>query len=508
MNAEQLVELHERLCFQRAYPRNIAERRAADRELAGFERRASRFRSDLENSGIAGTLYGYSWNYRMARWLADTYPRAVEVDWAVYRKHEWDEVAALLGQIVAWAETDGLDDDDTGSWDWVKAARRGARGSDLQWLLGRVAAGGFAPDLARHLYEACQLPLTWNLSGCRDSITNLALPVRRLFTSRTLQTARPADFAAAVREPIGPLRRVPPRQAGRFITAARAALSLREREFHVIVHANPAETYRVDAGRGLEIVVFGLERPLRLALEADYGCLLLRNGVPIGYAYAAIVFERCDIGINIFPTYRDGESAYTFTKVAALFHHHFGSRTFVMRKYQVGHGNPEGIEAGAFWFYWKLGFRPVAPRVRALGEREAARLGSGKGRRSDAAMLRRLARSDMVFASDGRDTAAFRDYDVAAVGRAVTRRIERDFGSDRQRAVDEAVRSVARALGVKSVPARLAPLAALIPALASWPAADRAALARVLAAKEAVRERGYVTALIRAGRFRDFVFRF
>ncbi len=503
---EALRERHERLCFARAFPRSAAERRRADRALATFEQRARRGRDALVDTGIAGTVYRYPYNYRMARWLAATYGRAVTVDWDTYKRHTWDEVAALFSLLVAWAETDGLDDDATGSWDWVRMARGSPGVSDLAWLLTRLGAAGFDRELERHLYETLALPLRWDLTGCRDSITHLVLPVRRLFTGR-LRRDRPPDFVAAVRAPIGELELVPPALADRYIRAARAALSLREREFHVIVHANRDETYRVVAGRGLEIVVFGLERALRLALEADYGCLLLRNGVPIGYAYAVLLFERCDIGINIFPTYRDGESAYAFTKVSALFHRHFGARVFVMRRYQVGHDNPEGIEAGAFWFYWKLGFRPVAPRVRELAEREAERLARRPGARSDAAMLRRLARSDLVLRTDGLSTEGFRDYDVAAVGRAVTRRIERRYAGDRAAAEADAVRRVSRALGVRSVPARIAPIAALIPDLARWPEADRWALARALRARVARRERTWVRALLRADRFRRFIAR-
>jgi hypothetical protein len=505
LNAERLAALHERLCFQRAYPRSVAERRRADAALARFERRVAPFMNGLANTGIAGTTYRYSYNYRMARWLAGRYGRAVTIDWVAYKRHAWDEVAGLLGHVVAWAETDGLDDDDTGSWDWVRGARGRSRLTDLRWLLERMAGAGLPGELARQLYETCQLPLVWDLAGGRDSITSLTLPVRRLFAERRVMKERPADFGAAAREPIGSLRPVPALRAARYIDAARAALSLREREFHVIVHANRAETFLVECGRGLEIAVFGLERELRLAIEADYGCLLLRNGVPIGYAYAAIAFERCDIGINIFPEYREGESAYTFTKVTALFHRHFGSRTFVMRRYQIGHGNPEGIEAGSFWFFWKLGFRPVAPRVRELGEREAGRLARRRGARTGEAMLRRLARSDMVFATDGRDLGNFRDYDVAAAGRAVTRLIERDFEGDRTVALRRCAERVARALGVRSFGERMAPLLALIPDLDRWPAREKAALAAAARAKEARRERSFVLAMLRAERFRRFV---
>jgi hypothetical protein len=507
--AEALLERHERLCFARAFPRSAAERRRAERALAGFERRVAGVRDELDNSGIAGTVCRYPFNHTMAAWLARRYGRAVTIDWKEYKRHAWDEVAALLSLGVATAESEGLDDEDLGSWDWVARARRGGGGTDLQWLLRRIADLGFPPDAERHLYEVLSLPLAWDLSGCPDATTHARLPVKRVFFHRGPRRGRPADFAAEVRQPVGELELLPPARAGRVIDAARAALSQREREFHVIVHANRDETYRFAAGRGLEVYLFGLVKPLRLTLEADYGAFLVKNGVPIGYGYSALLLDRADLAINVFPTYRAGESAFTFARFAALFHHHFGSRTLVMRRTQVGHQNPEGIEAGSFWFYYKLGFRPVDPRVRRLAEEEGARLRAREGARSEPATLRRLARSDLVLSLDGAPAEEYREIEMKEVGLAVTRLVERRFGGDRRRALATLAREVARALGEPRLAApaipRMAPVLALVPGLARWSPADKRRLAAAALAKEGRRERPYVRALLRAARFARFL---
>ncbi len=517
MNAAALHDAHERLLFARAFPASAVVRHRAERALARFEPRVRRVRDELENSGIAGTRYRYPWNYTMARWLSARYGRAVEIEWAAYKKHEWDEIAALFSNVVAWAENEGLDDDDLGSWDWVRLARGGGwrdrgiegwkrRGTDLAWLLERIEQRTFPPLLARHLYESLNLPLVWDLTGCRDAVTHAVLPVERVYYA-PVQRERPADFAAAVRAPVGDLELLSGRRALAYIDAARAALSQREREFHVIVHANPAEVYRVACGRGLQIVVFGLARPERLTLEADYGALLVRNGVPIGYGYAVIAFDRGDIAINIFPEYRAGESPYVFTKFSALCTRHFGVRKIVMRRYQLGWQNPEGIEAGSFWFYYKLGFRSVDARVRALADGEAQRLAKRKGARSDEAMLKRLAKSDMVLCLDGTRVEQFQDVPLRDIGLKVTRMIERGYGGDRRRAVADCERQVGHLLGGSVAGCRLAPVVALIPHLTRWSRAERAALRRLVRLKEGVTERPFVRALHQATRLADTLVR-
>ena len=503
-SADALIARHERLCFARAFPRSAGELRRAERELAAFERLAAPRRAELRNTGIAGSTYHYPFNYAMTRWLRERYGRAVDVDWPAYRRRSWDDVAALLSLVVAWAENEGLDDDDVPSWEWIRAAKGPDRRTDLAWLLDVLAAQRLGPKLEAHLYEALNLPLRWDLAGCRDSITHARLPARP-FYHRRLLSGRPADFAREVLRPPGPLRLLAPASADRVIDAARAALSQREREFHVIVHGHRAEVYRVEAGRGLEIYVIGLAPALRLTLESDYGALLVKNGVPIGYGYAVLLFDRADIGINIFPTYRGGESPYVFDRFCAVFHHHFGARKFVMRRYQVGHQNPEGIEAGSFWFYHKLGFRPLQRGVRLLAEAEAARLERRPGARSTPQTLRRLARSDLMLATDGTRPEDFRDVDVRRVGLAVTRAIRLRHAGDRARAVAAAVRGVARALGAPAVPERLAPVADLVPDLGRWEPAERRALLALLRAKELPRERPFVLAMQRHARWRRWL---
>ena len=80
----------------------------------------------------------------------------------------------------------------------------------------------------------------------------------------------------------------------------------------------------------------------RLTLEADYGALLVKNGVPVGYGYAALLFDRADLGINVFPTYRAGESAFAFARFAALLRRHFGARTLLVLALArfFGHAQP------------------------------------------------------------------------------------------------------------------------------------------------------------------------
>ena len=63
----------------------------------------------------------------------------------------------------------------------------------------------------------------------------------------------------------------------------------------------------------------------------------------------------------------------------------------------LGHRNDEGIESGAWWFYYKLGFRPRSPRIRRLARRELRRIKTRPSHRSSKRTLQRLAEDYLYF---------------------------------------------------------------------------------------------------------------
>ena len=142
----------------------------------------------------------------------------------------------------------------------------------------------------------------------------------------------------------------------------------------------------------------------RLLLEAVYGFLTLKNGVPIGYVLASALYRSSEIAYNVFETYRGGESSPIYGRVLACVRHLFGADAFTIFPYQLGDGNDEGLRSGAWWFYQKLGFEPRAAEARRVLARELARIKVDPRHRSDLATLKRLAAHN-VFWQPGRGGA-------------------------------------------------------------------------------------------------------
>ena len=85
---------------------------------------------------------------------------------------------------------------------------------------------------------------------------------------------------------------------------------------------------------------------------------MLRNRVPVGYVQTDSLLAGTEVAFNVFPTFRGVEAGHLFSRVLATARHVLGARAFSIEPYQLGVGNDEAIESGAWWFYYMLGFRP------------------------------------------------------------------------------------------------------------------------------------------------------
>jgi hypothetical protein len=121
-------------------------------------------------------------------------------------------------------------------------------------------------------------------------------------------------------------------------------------------------------------------------------------------------------GFNLYYTFRDGETAWLYARVLNVMHRHTGVTGFSLDPYQIGHENEEGIESGAFWFYRKLGFRPVRKEAMELTLKEEEKLKTRKGYRTPAATLRTLAASPMIFELDEDRRGDWDRFQVRKIG--------------------------------------------------------------------------------------------
>ena len=510
-SARGLGAYHDDLLFLRAFPDNVSVRNTAVSALARMEHHvrtlARAQRRHLDDLGLAGTTTRYAFAFGTAQWMVNTGDDA-DIDWDSFDAPE--RLDPLLRLTLTHAESDAFDSGEFSTRGWLAMARGGTRRGALAWLLqGRDSTAGpmegaTGPAFTRLLYESLEMPIRWCLTSSRSASGNAVTGVP--FHARTMMRPPPADAAALITTPLSSIERLSPTRATAWLDAARTALATRCREVHAITYANIEEVYLADLGEGTALCLIGAAREDRLSLEANYGYVRFSNGVPVGYGGVTPLAAQANTGVNIFDAFRHAEASMLFAQTLRACCTLFGVTRFVVNPYQFGADNDEALASGAYWFYDRLGFRPVDPKGRALADLERARRVASRNHRSSRATLRRLAAGDLVLELPGAGRIPlFAERGLVSLARAVTDSLAAPDVPTRLALCDERIDAVARTIGVRRWRTsgsglrfgmqRLGPVVALIlDKVARWPARDRRVLVDLLRAKGATQERDFALA--------------
>ena len=537
--AGQVERLHEVLCFLRAYPDDAHVAGQVERMLVRFGCRADlqAYRDALADSGIAGTTIHYCFFWPTARWLAQRWPGEFHLDRSDAVAE--DNITGALPMLVTPAEATWLREVQPAGYDALDALR--GRATDATFLVRAIESlpgDSFTREaLFDGLDPSCELR-PWRDTPSRTLDRFVAAPA--IFRNAPLRRSRP-DLRAEIERPPRAVRALTVRDGLRLVELARGAMITRQRDLDAFAYGDARDVRIVDDGDGLAFVLVGMLPERRTLLPAVYGMLTLQNGVPIGYSQVDVIAGTAAISFNTFPTFRGGEAAYTFARLLVTVRHVFGATSFSIEPYQLGQDNDEGIETGAWWFYYKMGFRPRAAAPRRIVRTELARMKANPRHRSSPATLRKLAHWHVFFDLDpahprGLPPVAVIGVRVAAQlargalsnsiavmpakagiqGNSLTpldsgfrrndekresaliKSFPRHPASDRATALDDASRALMRLTGLRSLRGftanerlawrRWSPFLLALPGLSRWSAADRRAVARLVRAKGGRRE--------------------
>jgi hypothetical protein len=541
-DAASLIRFHEILLFLRAYPQSPALLRQTERLLSSFKRRVRRLAdapdlyefAEPEVSGIAGTSFSAVFGYHISRWLAARHPTRTGVEWEGYE--DKGQLASVLPRFIPLLEEEAyVENFYAHREEMLRAARGGSRGrtsdegrvragvggrddergeeNELAWLLRRFERLPLPEEDVVALYESLRLAVSWRL-GDESTRTLMRRRAPKVFyhdapllarRDVSLERELAADASAL------PFEKLSRAEGRRLLDMGRETMASRYRELHGFTHGDPRTVLRADAGRGLEIFFWGVPARRRLPTLAYHSQLLFKNGVPCGYAEALTLFERVEAGLNLFYTFREGESAWVYARVLRLFNQLLGARVFSIDPYQLGYGNEEGIASGAFWFYRKLGFRPVVPLLATLTEREERKIAARSGYRTQPRTLRELASGHALYEAPGARRGVWDDFHIRNLVAAVSRRMAKSFGGDSSKIRRASVEEVSAALGLdatlwnedeRRALENFSLLLALVPDLPRWSQDDKRALVRIIRAKAGADELTYLRLLRKHQRLR------
>ncbi|NJN42998.1 MAG: hypothetical protein HC811_12975 [Flammeovirgaceae bacterium] len=107
---------------------------------------------------------------------------------------------------------------------------------------------------------------------------------------------------------------------------------------------------------------------------------------------------------------------------------------FELEPSQYGEGSPEGIKTGAFWFYYKLGFRPQDKKLRRLADLEWKKINSKNNYRSSYKTLTKFTESNMELSFSEEVTLS-----ASEISEIITAMFAEKFSNDRAKGVKVSV---------------------------------------------------------------------
>jgi hypothetical protein len=519
-DAVSLIRFHEALLFLRAYPQSSRVLSLVERNLRSFHTRVSLLRESgadmtpfdyIENSGIAGTTLSGTWSYGIVSFLTRRHTGSVEIDWDRFEKKS--RLGNTLSRFVPLMDEDSLVEANIPYLTWLRSAR--GRRSDLEWLINGFDGLQVSEREKAEIYELLELPIRWGLAATPASRTRCKSAVRKVYY-HTGQLIRRSDVSLDHEFASSPpsMTKLSRAEGQCAIDMLREVTAVRYRELYGITYGDPAQVVRFELGRGLQILLWGLPAFRRLPLRAYHAGFTLKNGVPINYIEGISLFDRMELGFNMFYTFRDGESAWVYANVLRALNRVAGVTCFSIDPYQLGFNNDEPIESGAFWFYRKLGFRPVRRDIAALVAREEKKIAADRAYRTSTRTLRRLSVAPAIYEVPGSSKGDWDRFRIRNVGLAVARWMSRTFDGDLGRIRRESAHTVLRWLGIRDSDLKdrerrffehLSLVLAAIPDRGSWSAQERSAILDIIRAKAGTDERKYLSLLRQHLRFRRSV---
>jgi hypothetical protein len=501
--ASELFRFHELLCFMRAYPDGPKVLERVDVLLGCFDLRADlkKLAKELVNTGISGTRIDYEFYWVTAEWLCRHWPDSIEVRWdqPFANGHKLHD---MLRSLLPYAELILLDESGFEPREWIELVK-GPDETDAAFLVHRFQKLQ-CRDVTREMtYEDLDIPMSIIPGPDTPSRTKARYadaPI--VFQKKPRSNKRPV-LRREIRRPPKKVTPVSRQEGAELIKLARQSMVTREREVDAFANASADDVFIVDCEQGLQFIGMGARPDKRHILESVCIFLIVKNGMPIGYVQPCSLFGSAEVNFNVFESFRGADAGWLYGRALATIHHLTKADCFVLDPYQVGgHGNIEGLKTGAWWFYYKMGFRPRDPYIRQLGFAEARKVKANARYRTPIPVLRELGEGEMYLYLDKKRDDVLSVFPLANLGLQVTRMLADRFGADREKAIATCVKEASNLLGVKTLRGmtksereaweRWSPLLVSLPGVKRWGIKHKRDAAALISAKGSQHELEYL----------------
>src|SRR6187397_3210067 len=430
--------LHSVLLFLIAYPDDQVVYTQSSiflQQLHLYIRSHKKQQDGLYNSGITNTQLCAAYSFEMVKWMRKNYKKNIRIQ--SFEAGE-AQIQAILSVVMPKVESEIMQDGNAGWRSWLKQSMK--KEEDLlDRLIAVFDETDIRPEVKDELWSAIGINIEIDFTTHCRLPDSLFLPYyhRSLIKNKNWPPIKGMNPPKVHLDKEG---------SEKIIECSRMMLvrHLREIDPITFTSAELISYYRLPSG--LSIALMGMVPARRHPIDSYMGYTVFKNGLPVAYAAAWVLFDSARIGLNIFPAYRGGESKYIFEQVLKIHRSVYKLKRFSTDPYQIGKDNSDGIHSGAFWIYYSAGFRPIEEEQRKISAVEAKKIRSIKGYRTPESVLKKLAESRLELTLDKKTVR----FDVTDLSRAYSGILKDQYNNKRKPAEELALKKLAAILKIKN----------------------------------------------------------
>lgn len=400
-NISDLQLYHDALLFLLAYPQNEELWKLTKNNLEQLTKSLQEFflkASDsekwkLQKSGIAFTELHSCFSYKITKWLSENFNSNVEF---YSCEADSETLKMVFRQFLPAGVCEKYFEDDYTLEKLAKTISLNKKIDVLNWTLTQFKNSEQSENLKEQSFGLLKIYIGWKHNSDSPSRTIARGPSNNIFFQNGQTILKKVDLLKEVSKKNFLKTELTFESKERICSNARGILCSLYRETDPITYASINETDFFELDRGVSASLFYMTPEFRLPLESYVGYLAYRNNIPIAYGGGWAFQGRARFGINVLPSFRGGESSFIFSQLIRLYQHRLGVNYFHIEPYQIGHKNSDGIKSGAFWFYYRMGFRPLQKELAKIAEIEFEKIKSDKTYRTEKKILVKLAASELM----------------------------------------------------------------------------------------------------------------
>jgi hypothetical protein len=416
---------YDTLLFLIAYPDNKSVYELANHSLNNlttYIQSHEKIRSALFNSGITGSHLCGSFSFEIVKWLRKIYKKNITLD--SFEAHD-GQITSILSAVMPKVESEILQDANTTWKKWLKKSLR--KGEDI---LDGVIAVFDQSDIRPEVKDELWIALGIFIEISFDRHTRLPDSLIKPYYHRSILKR---NFTKEQTE-VKPLAvKLSESESNHIIECGRMILVRHIREIDPVTFTSTHLVSYYHLSRGISVALMQMVPDRRHPIDSYFGYVAFKNGLPVAYAGSWILFDSARIGLNVFPSYRGGESQFIFDQVLKLHSNVYHLSRFSVDPYQIGKDNDDGIKSGAFWTYYHAGFRPIREEQKMLAETEALKIKNTKSYKSPASVLLKLADSRLELLLKKNAVR----FDATDLSVAYVNILKKQFNNDRKTAEEQ-----------------------------------------------------------------------